>query len=278
MVEEREFALELEGVSFSYPRPRHNVALKKIDLQIKQGEFVALIGQNGSGKSTLAKCTSGFLTPTKGVIRVCGKDIHKVPPSLQARYVGYVFQNPDHQLFKDRVWDDVAFGLNNLKVANDIVDKKVEKILKDLRLYQYRDIHPHRLAKGDKQRLAIASIVVMEPPVLLVDEPTTGQDPYKAREIMDVLTQLNERNKTTVLVITHSMELVAEYAKRTVALCQGNILLDGSVREVFSRSDILAKTFVEPPAVVQLAQGLGLPGVPLTTDEAGRALMEVLAK
>jgi energy-coupling factor transport system ATP-binding protein len=265
-----EIIVHVDNVSFTYPPPERTKALKDVSFKVRRGEVVALIGQNGSGKTTLARCISGFLKPNKGegTIRVAGEDIHTIPPHRQAQYVGYVFQNPDHQLFKDSVWDDVAFGLQNLQAPPDVLEERVEGMLVDLDLLQHRHLHPHRLAKGDKQRLAVAGIVIMEPPVIIVDEPTTGQDPQRARDIMRLLSKLNRDKGTTIIVITHAMDLVAEYAERVVVLCQGEMILDGPVRDVFEQTELLKQTYIEPPPIVQLGLILGLHPLPLTIAEA----------
>jgi energy-coupling factor transport system ATP-binding protein len=269
-------AIDIQHVSFTYPPPMATKALRDVTAQIDKGAVVALIGQNGSGKTTLARCLSGFLRPQAGAILVRGKNMHRIPPSRQALHVGYVFQNPGHQLFRDTVWEEAAFGLENLKVSGEVIEQKVTDILRDLDLLQHRDAHPHRLAKGDKQRLAVASIAIMEPPVIIVDEPTTGQDPQRARDVMELLIHLNKGKGSTILVISHAMELVAEYATRAIALCQGMVLLDGPVSEVFGHPEILSKTYVEPPPIVQLGIALGLTPLPLTVEETTERLLERL--
>lgn len=271
-----EIILNIDHLYFTYPPPERTQAIKDVSIQVKRGEVVALIGQNGSGKTTLARCVSGFLKPNKnqGEIIVSGVNIHKIPPSQQAKYVGYVFQNPDHQLFKDTVWDDVAFGLQNFGLPSDVIEDKVNKILKDLDLYHLRDLHPHRLAKGDKQRLAVAGILVMEAPIIIVDEPTTGQDPQRARDIMDLLAVMNKEKGTTIIVITHAMDLVTEYADRAIVLYKGELLLEGAVEHIFRQVDVLNKTFIEPPPAVQLSLGLGLDPLALTLTELKQRLLE----
>lgn len=269
-------AVRVHSLEYTYPPPRRVVALQGIDLEIPKGGFLAIIGQNGSGKSTLAKCISGFLSPTGGTVTVDGTRIHTLPPPKRATEVGYVFQNPDQQLFRETVWTDVAFGLQNLHKPKDEIETSVEAALKFLELWDKRDLHPFQLSKGDRQRLAIASVVVLKPKVLIVDEPTTGQDPVKAREIMDMLTLLNEEGMT-IVVITHSMKLVAEYAKQTVVLSGGTVLLQGSPREIFRHPDTLAHAFLAPPIVAQLALELGLYPLPRTVAEAKQLILEAQA-
>jgi energy-coupling factor transporter ATP-binding protein EcfA2 len=273
MKEELKSAVSVTNLDYFYPPPRPIHALQDINFEVKRGEFLALIGQNGSGKTTLAKCLSGFIKPQKGQILIDGMDVTHIPAHEQALYVGCVFQNPDHQLFKDTVWEDTAFGLRNIKLEEDIIKKKVDEILSALDLYHFREFHPQRLSIGNRQRLAIACVVVMEPPVIVIDEPTTGQDPQKSREVMGILKDINREKGITVIAITHAMDLVCEYATRAIALCQGEILLDGTVRDVFSQPEVLAKTFVEPPPIVNLCSALGLnSSLPLNISEAKEAI------
>src|SRR5213594_3120041 len=182
-----ELAVVAEGVEFEYPAPRRVLALKGVTLRIPEGQFAAIVGQNGSGKTSLARCISGYLRPTRGSLRVAGTEVWRLRPSQRATRVGYVFQNPDHQLFRERVWDDVAFGPQNLGVSPDQIQESVERVLRRLELWDKRELHPFQLSRGDRQRLAIAAIIVMRPQLLIVDEPTTGQDMARSREIMDLL-------------------------------------------------------------------------------------------
>ncbi len=261
------------AVEFEYPPPRRIRALRGVTLRIPAGELVAVVGQNGSGKTSLARCISGYLRPTGGTLRVDGVDVARLRPSERARRVGYVFQNPDHQLFRERVWDDVAFGLQNLGVAPGEIEAAVEQVLRRLELWDKRELHPFQLSRGDRQRLAIASIIVMRPRVLIVDEPTTGQDPARSREIMDLLAHLNAEQGMTVLTITHVMELVAEYARWVVVMHDGRVLLDGPPRDVFARAEELRVTRISPPPVARLGLSLGLHPLPITVAEARQALL-----
>jgi len=264
------------AVEFEYPPPRRIRALRGVTLRIPAGEFVAVVGQNGSGKTSLARCISGYLRPTGGTLRVDGVDAARLRPSERARRVGYVFQNPDHQLFRERVWDDVAFGLQNLGVAPGEIEASVEQVLRRLELWDKRELHPFQLSRGDRQRLAIAAIIVMRPRVLIVDEPTTGQDPARSREIMDLLAHLNAEQGMTVLTITHVMELVAEYARWVVVMHDGRVLLDGPPRDVFSRAEELRVTRISPPPVARLGLSLGLHPLPITVAEARQAVLRRL--
>jgi energy-coupling factor transport system ATP-binding protein len=210
---------------------------------------------------------SGFLKPTEGSVRIGGADVHTIPVHTRPSIVGYVFQNPDHQIFKESVWEDVAFGLQNLHYPEDDIQHITRDTLERLELFKSYNVHPFRLGKGDRQRVAVAAIIVMNPKILIVDEPTTGQDPEKAREIMRLVTDLNQKNGVTVITITHAMDLVAEFARRVVVMGRGEILLDGTPHEIFSQPEELAKTYVQPPQIAQVGLALGLNPLPITVEE-----------
>mgnify|MGYP001773395655 CR=1 FL=1 len=259
--------IDVEDVGFAYPDGTR--ALNGINLRIKSGEFVALIGQNGSGKTTLAKCIAGIYKPTEGRILVDGLDVRSSPTNKIATKVGYVFQNPDHQLFNETVFKEIAFGPSNVMLTKEEVEKRVKEALAIVGLNEsYLEMHPFFLPKGLRQRVAIASILAMRPPVIIVDEPTTGQDFKQSFEIMDFLKMLNQRGHT-IIIITHDMPIVARYASRVICMANGKILIDGYTREVFKQTDILAKAFVRPPDTTYIAQkvDMGIPPDLLTPDE-----------
>jgi energy-coupling factor transporter ATP-binding protein EcfA2 len=268
----------VDAVSYTYPPPRRIVALRDISLTIARGEFVGIVGHNGSGKTTLTKCVSGHLRPRVGRVSIAGRDVARLPIRDRPKFVGYTFQNPDDQLFHVSVWDEVRFGLRNLRYDAGTIDGAAEEMLRDLGLWDKRDLHPYQLSKGDRQRLAIAVVAVMQPLLLIVDEPTTGQDPVHAREIMDLLEHLRRDVGLTVVVITHAMDLVAEYCTRAVVMYQGRVLLDDSPQEVFRRPEILAQTFVQPPPIVLLALRLGLGPLPTSVDQAADLLAAAMQR
>ena len=232
-----------ENVEFGYHDG--NLALKGVNLEIRRGEFVALIGPNGSGKTTLLSCLIGLNRPTAGRILINGQDIRKRGVAEQAQVVGYLFQNPDYQLFTDSVHEEVAFGLKNRQSRPDDIEKRVDQALEMMELSQYRDRHPHSLSRGQRQRLAVASILSMEPDIIVLDEPTTGQDRGHLNKFLARMKMLNEAGKTIIL-ISHDMGVVAEYASRTIVMKDGGILMDAGTREVFSRPDILGEASIEP--------------------------------
>jgi len=261
--------IQVVGLDFQYPDGTR--ALENINLEINQGEFIALIGQNGSGKTTLSKCLNGLYKPTAGDIIVDGLNSRDTSIVQMVKRVGYVFQNPDHQLFNSNCWDEIAYGPRNIQLSDEDVKDRVEEAIQVVGLPKvYITEHPFFLSKGLRQRVAIASILALRPHVIIVDEPTTGQDIKQSLEIMDFLQDLNEKHGHTIIIITHDMPIVGKYARRVIAMAQAQIMADGPPREVFTRSEMLEKTFLSPPQITQLAQadpGLGFDPGTLTVDE-----------
>ena len=242
-------------IDLDFVYPDGTKALMDINLEISKGEFIALIGQNGSGKTTLSKCLNGLYKPTSGDIIVDGLNSKDSSIVQMVKRVGYVFQNPDHQLFNSNCWDEIAYGPRNIQLSDEEVTNRVEEAIDVVGLPKiYHGEHPFFLSKGLRQRVAIASILALRPQVIIVDEPTTGQDVKQSLEIMDFLKDLNETHGHTVIIITHDMPIVGMYARRVIAMAQARIMADGPTRDVFTRSDILEKTFLAPPQITQLAQ------------------------
>lgn len=271
-----EAAVEVRNLQYVYPPPRPIRALQGINLQFKRASFVAIVGQNGSGKTTLARCIAGYLRPTQGEVFISGRNVHTIDIYERARRVGYVFQNPETQLFRGSVYDEVLFTLKYQGIRGEEAETRVKEILEFLDLWDQAHVHPFRLSIGDKQRLAIACIAVLRPDALIIDEPTTGQDPAHAWSIMLLLQQLREMFGITVIVITHAMTLAANFCDRVIALRQGEVLLDAPPRQVFAQADKLAETFVKPPTITRLALSLGINPVPLNVDEAEAVFKERL--
>ena len=245
--------IQVKELSFEYPDGTK--ALKEINLEIFKGEFIALIGQNGSGKTTLSKCLNGLYKPTDGDIIVDGLNSKDSSIVQMVKRVGYVFQNPDHQLFNNNCWDEIAYGPRNIELSEAEVKERVEEAIQVVGLPKiYHDEHPFFLSKGLRQRVAIASILALRPQVIIVDEPTTGQDAKQSLEIMDFLKSLNEDLGHTIIIITHDMPIVGLYAHRLITMAQARVVADGPTREVFTKADILKKTFLAPPQITQLAQ------------------------
>ena len=243
-------AIETKNLHFVYPDGTK--ALNGINLKIYEGEFIAIIGPNGSGKSTLAKHFVALLKPTTGKVIVYGKDTFNLEPADLVRDVGYVFQNPAHQLFCPSVKEEIAYGLQNLGLPKNEIDKRVNYILKVMRLEHLKNANPLLLSRGEKTKVAIASILALDPKVIILDEPTTGQDRKTIEYIFSLLKKLNEKGKT-IIFITHNMRVVAEYAKRVIVMNEGKVVMDGTPYEVFSHKEELEKIYIRPPSVYELS-------------------------
>lgn len=247
--------IEVRDLTYSYEDGTN--ALKGINLTISEGEFIAFIGQNGSGKTTLSKCLNGLFKPTTGSVTVDGLDSKTSSILQMVKRVGYVFQNPDHQLFNNNCQDEIAYGPRNIGLSEDEVQERVIEAAGVVGLgVQYFHEHPFFFNKGMRQRVAIASILALKPKLIIVDEPTTGQDVRQSLEIMDFLTELNRNHGHIIIFVTHDMPIVSRYAKRVVMMGGGQIIADGPPSEVYAQTDNLAKAFVEPPQITQLAQAL----------------------
>lgn len=261
--------IQVQNLDFEYPDGTK--ALRGINLEISKGEFIALIGQNGSGKTTLSKCLNGLYKPTSGDVIVDGLNSKSSSIRQMVRRVGYVFQNPDHQLFNDNCWDEIAYGPRNIQLSEEDVKERVEEAIQVVGLPKvYHKEHPFFLPKGLRQRVAIASILALRPQVIIVDEPTTGQDAMQSLEIMDFLRELNEELGHTIIIITHDMPIVGQYSRRVIAMGQARVVADGPTASVFTQSDVLRETFLAPPQITQLAQSvqaLGFDPGTLTVDE-----------
>lgn len=231
------------------------VALRNVNLDVKKGELIAIVGQNGAGKTTLAKHLNGLLRPTKGSVIVGGIDSSNASTSLLSKIVGYVFQNPDHQLFAESVEEEVAFGPRNLGLPDDKVKRNVDETLRILGIEHLRERYPLALSFGERHMIAIASILSMRPEVIVFDELTTGLDFKGIRKIMKVIWRLNAKGHT-ILVITHDMTLVAECSERVIVMSSGEVLLDGPAKEVFDHPEALKKASLRPPQIAQLARML----------------------
>jgi len=247
--------LKVEGVRYLYPA-QHEEALRGIDLAIHENEFIALLGQNGSGKTTLAKHFNGLLKPSQGRVWVWGRPTTEYSHRELSRRVGYVFQNPDHQIFARTVYEEVGFGLKMIGENPYTIRTRVAEALDVVGLDGYEQKVPFTLSKGERQRVAVASVLAAQPQMIILDEPTTGLDDRHQRNMMEMLNRLNEDGHT-VLIITHSMGVAAEYARRTVILKDGRILADGPTRAVFSDENRLAEASLCPPPLVRLSNWLG---------------------
>jgi energy-coupling factor transport system ATP-binding protein len=252
----------IENVSYSYAGgPR---VLDSIDLKVEAGEFLAIVGQNGSGKTTLAKHIVGLLQPATGRVTIDGKDRAQMRPAETAREVAYVFQNPDHQIFAATVEEEVAFGPRNFGLPDDEIRRRCDEALEAVGLQNERLSDPFLLSKGERQRLAVASVLVLRPRMLILDEPTTGLDHREQLRMMALVRDLN-RSGIAIVIITHTPWLVAEYARRVVLMRKGAKIFDGSVREFFMQDDLLRSSSFRAPEITELSRRFGT--LALTTDE-----------
>ncbi|WP_243450290.1 ABC transporter ATP-binding protein [Desulfosporosinus sp. Sb-LF] len=230
-------------------------ALQGINLTIETGEFVALIGQNGAGKTTLAKHLNGLLKPTSGEVIVEGMNTLQYDTYHLSKTIGYVFQNPDHQIFSVTVEKELEYGLKNAGFKGMEIKGRVDQVLQFTGLEKYRHVHPFTLGKGERQMIAMASILVIEPKILIIDEPTTGSDWTGIQAMLGLIRKLHAAG-TTIIMISHDMDLVAQYANRVIVLKDGSILMDGNPRDVFSKDDKLLDAAIVPPQLCRLSSQL----------------------
>ncbi len=255
-------------------------AVDDVSLDVKPGEFIAILGHNGSGKSTLAKHINAILTPTDGSIFVDGKDTRDEDKLWEIRQsAGMVFQNPDNQIIGTVVNEDVAFGPENMGVPKEEIWARVEKSLRAVGMWEMRSASPNRLSGGQKQRVAIAGVVAMQPKCIVLDEPTAMLDPNGRKEVISTVRQLNQQEKVTIILITHYMEEVTQ-ADHIFVMDGGKVVMEGTPREIFSQVEQLKALRLDVPQVTQLAyelkkEGLDLPDGILTLEELTEALDRV---
>jgi len=245
--------IEVDAVSFSYPSGVE--ALRNVSLTVNDGDFVAIMGQNGAGKTTLVKHFNGLLKPTKGVIRVDGVETTKSSVAAMARNVGFVFQNPDHQLFSETVEEEIAFALKNFKFEEAAIEKRITWALNLLNLTQYRKTSPFMLSGGERKRVALASVLAWDPRILILDEPTIGQDYQQKEKLRQFIIQMQTQRKT-VVIVTHDVEFVAECNPRVVLMKEGQIVADGEGKEILTNTDVLAQSSIVLPQIAQIFKQL----------------------
>ena len=273
---EKEVILSVQDLSHSYSDEIH--ALRGVSLDVHKGEFIALVGQNGAGKTTLAKHFNGLLRPTKGRVIVDGKDAAGQAIYDLAKVVGYVFQNPDHQIFSATVWEEAAYGLKVQGITGEKAKERVANVLELVGLSDLLELNPFTLSKGDRQKLAVASILAIEPQVLVIDEPTTGLDARGAEGMMTLIDHLNKLGHT-VIIITHDMKLVAEYATRVIAMSRGKVIADCTPAELFSNGAVMENARVKPTSIARLFSRLQeLADIPMliTVEDAADFFIELL--
>jgi energy-coupling factor transport system ATP-binding protein len=243
--------IAINDLRFTYPAGVE--ALQGISLSINLGEQVAIVGQNGAGKTTLVRHFNGLLQPTSGSVLIGDWDTREHSVAKLASRVGYVFQNPDEQLFSRDVLTEVAFGPKNLGYEKDKIDALVKRALDLTELNDKTDSNPYDLSPTWRKMVALASIIAMDTPIVIFDEPTTGQDAVNIGRIANVIAELNKEGKT-VINITHDIDFCAENFERVIALSNGQVLLDGPTREVLGQEEVLAQTYVDPPQLTRLGK------------------------
>jgi len=241
--------IEAENVYFTYPNGVE--ALKGASLTIKNGEFVAIMGENGAGKTTLVKHFNGLLKPTKGTVHIDGVNTTKVSVATLARNVGFVFQNPDRQLFSETVEEEIAFALKNFGFKEKIIKRRVTWALNLLGLTQYRKTSPFMLSGGERKRVALASILAWNPKILMLDEPTIGQDYRQKENLLQFILQMKAQRKT-IIIVTHDVEFVAECSPRVLLMREGRIVADGEARKVLTNPEVLTQASIVPPQITQI--------------------------
>ncbi len=251
-------------------------ALRDISLHFERNRFVGIIGQNGAGKSTLLQHMIGLLKPRVGSVKVLGTDTRDISVSELATRVGFVFQNPDLQLFASTVREEVGFGPKNLGIYGEEQDERVYAALSKVGLEHHLETFPLTLSKGDRAKVVIASVLAMNPEIIILDEPTSGQDHKGNIQIMNIARNLLEEGKT-VIVVTHNMGLIARYAERIIVMKHGSVHMDGPVREIFSRPEELLETHIKPPHITRLGYSLrdclGTNSTYLEVEELGNAII-----
>lgn len=263
--------LELKNINYVYNKrtPFEKQALKNISLSIETGDFIGIIGQTGSGKSTLLRLLNGLLKPTTGTVSYQDQDIWKKGFNLQQlRFdVGVSFQYPEHQLFRDTVKEDLAYGLENQKIPVDEQLAIIHNTLATLGLDEkYLELSPFRLSGGEMRRVALAGTMVLKPKVLVLDEPTAGLDPEGRDRIYTSLKAYQKQYNSSIVVVSHSMDDIAEYAKKLFVLHQGELVMEGSPSSIFSKAEQLINNGLDLPAITQLMRKMHQAGLPVSTN------------
>ena len=245
----------IEFSSVEFQHPNGVTALKGIDLTIKSGDVISIVGENGAGKTSLIKHINGLLKPTKGSVSVFGVDTRKESVSALSRHIGIVFQNPSHQLFSESVEDEIRFGMMNFGFEEELVAKRLNWALNLFDLERYRTISPMLLSGGEKKRLCFASVLSWDPKVVILDEPTSGQDFLQKENLMNVIKLLSSQGKT-IIIVTHDIEFIWPLQPRIVVMAGGRIVKDGLAEKVLNDEDVLKRARLLKPHLLSLTEGL----------------------
>jgi len=266
--------IEAVNVHFSYPNRVE--ALKGVSLTVKDGEFIAIMGQNGAGKSTFVKHFNGLLKPSVGTVKVNGVPTTKTSVATLARNVGFVFQNPDHQLFSETVEEEIAFALKNFGFEQKVVEERVTWALELLSLAQYHKTSPFLLSGGERKRVALASVLAWDPQTLILDEPTIGQDHEQKEKLRQFIMQMQTQEKT-VVIVTHDVEFVAECNPRVILMKEGKIVADGMGNDILTDPALLELSSIVLPQIAQVftkLESLGLPKNIIDIYEAKQIILK----
>lgn len=263
-------AIEVKNISFSYPGSQVT-AVENVSMTIEKGERVAIIGQNGAGKSTTVKIINNIYKPVSGEILVDGIDTRKKTTAQIAPHVGYVFQNPNDQIFNDDVVKEIEYVLRYWKLPEKEIVRRREEAIEITGIRDFLEVHPFDIPLPIRKFLTIAVVLALDPDYVILDEPTAGQDNWGRRQLRTVMDYLQEKGKA-IITISHDMEFVAENFERVIVMAHKNVIADGNRREIFYRHDILEESRVKPPISADLAQKLELPGNILTRQELAEAI------
>jgi len=244
--------IAFDGVRYAYPNTE--ALIDNLSFTIGKGEFVSIIGENGAGKTTVSKLIDGLLKPSAGTVTVAGLNTAEVKTSAIARHVGFLFQDPDRQICKNTVREEIAFSLVLQGMEQAEIDRRVSRIVESFGFDGGKD--PFTLGRGERQRVALASIIVAEPEIMILDEPTTGLDYRECIQVMDFIQALNDQG-VTVVMVCHDMEVVLDFARRVLVLSGGTLIADGDTRAVFRDQAAMKRASILPPQIIQVAQRLG---------------------
>lgn len=262
--------IELDNVTHIYQDENNVKALKDINLEISRGEFIGIVGHTGSGKSTLVQLFNGLIIPSSGTVKVNGKNITNEKSNLKEtrRHVGLVFQYPEHQLFEESVYRDIAFGPKNLGLKKEEIQKRVKEVMElvGLNYEEFKDRSPFNLSGGQQRKVAIAGVLALKPDVLVLDEPSAGLDPQGRKQLAELLKYLYQELNMTIILISHRMEEIAELASRVIVMHQGEIVVDDNPVEVFSREKELHKLSLDLPQITEILHRLDEKGLKVNTN------------
>lgn len=262
--------IELRNVSHVYQDENNVKALKNINLEISKGEFIGIVGHTGSGKSTLVQLFNGLIIPSSGTVKVNGKNITNQKSNLKEtrRHVGLVFQYPEHQLFEETVYQDIAFGPKNLGLEKDEIEERVQEVmgLVGLDYNQFKERSPFNLSGGQQRKVAIAGVLALKPDVLVLDEPSAGLDPQGRKQLAELLQYLYQELNMTIILISHRMEEIAELSSRVIVMHQGEVVIDDNPIEVFSKEQKLHKLSLDLPQITEILHRLDEKGLKVNTN------------